>query len=111
LAEYGNMSSATVLFILDRLRQSGAEGPCVAIAFGPGLVVEVASNNFGKSSKACPSSGYAIRTCLSIDFRFASETLSLYISLAHSGASRGRIQKGIPQEWSHSLSAFEEAKA
>ena len=28
--------------ILDRLRRSGAEGPCVAIAFGPGLVAEVA---------------------------------------------------------------------
>ncbi len=42
LAEYGNMSSATILFILDRLRRSGAEGPCVAIAFGPGLVAEVA---------------------------------------------------------------------
>jgi len=42
LAEYGNMSSATVLFILERMRRAGAEGPCVAVAFGPGLVVEVA---------------------------------------------------------------------
>jgi predicted naringenin-chalcone synthase len=40
LAEYGNMSSATVLFILDRLRQRDAPRPCVALAFGPGLVVE-----------------------------------------------------------------------
>jgi len=40
LAEYGNMSSATVLFILERLRSSGAPRPCVALAFGPGLVVE-----------------------------------------------------------------------
>ena len=40
LAEYGNMSSATVLFILDRLRRSNAPRPCVALAFGPGLVVE-----------------------------------------------------------------------
>ncbi|MFI5455341.1 MAG: type III polyketide synthase [Isosphaerales bacterium] len=40
LAEYGNMSSPTVLFILDRLRRSGAPRPCVALAFGPGLAVE-----------------------------------------------------------------------
>ena len=40
LAEYGNMSSATVLFILDRLRRRDAPRPCVALAFGPGLVVE-----------------------------------------------------------------------
>lgn len=42
LAEYGNMSSATVLFVLDRLRQSGAARPCVALAFGPGIAIEAA---------------------------------------------------------------------
>jgi predicted naringenin-chalcone synthase len=36
LAEYGNMSSPTVLFILDRLRAR----PCLALGFGPGLAVE-----------------------------------------------------------------------
>lgn len=40
LSECGNMSSATVLFIVDRLRSRGAPGPCVALAFGPGLAVE-----------------------------------------------------------------------
>ena len=40
LAEFGNMSSATVLFILDRLRRRDTPRPCVALAFGPGLVVE-----------------------------------------------------------------------
>ena len=40
LSEHGNMSSATVLFILDRLRSRAAPRPCVALAFGPGLVVE-----------------------------------------------------------------------
>jgi predicted naringenin-chalcone synthase len=40
LAGYGNMSSATVLFTLDRLRSAGAPGPCVALALGPGLVAE-----------------------------------------------------------------------
>ena len=39
-AEYGNMSSPTVLFILDRLRRSGAPRPCVMLGFGPGLVAE-----------------------------------------------------------------------
>jgi len=42
LADYGNMSSATLLFILERLRAEGATGPLVALAFGPGLVAEVA---------------------------------------------------------------------
>jgi predicted naringenin-chalcone synthase len=41
-AEYGNMSSPTVLFILDRLRARRAPRPCVALGFGPGLVVEAA---------------------------------------------------------------------
>jgi prepilin-type processing-associated H-X9-DG protein len=42
LRECGNMSSATILFILDRLRLAGAPLPCVALAFGPGLCVEAA---------------------------------------------------------------------
>jgi predicted naringenin-chalcone synthase len=41
-AEYGNMSSPTVLFILERLRSEGAPRPCVALGFGPGLAVEAA---------------------------------------------------------------------
>ncbi len=40
LAACGNMSSATVLFLLDRLRVRRAPRPCVALGFGPGLVVE-----------------------------------------------------------------------
>ena len=40
LRRHGNMSSPTVLFILERLRKTGAALPCVALAFGPGLVVE-----------------------------------------------------------------------
>lgn len=40
LAEFGNMSSPTVLFILERLRERSAPRPCVALGFGPGLVVE-----------------------------------------------------------------------
>ena len=42
LTQYGNMSSATILFILDRLRRTAALRPCVALGFGPGLVVEAA---------------------------------------------------------------------
>jgi predicted naringenin-chalcone synthase len=42
LAECGNMSSPTILFILQRLLAAGVSGPCVALAFGPGLVVEAA---------------------------------------------------------------------
>lgn len=40
LRTHGNMSSPTVLFILERMRREGAGRPCVALAFGPGLVVE-----------------------------------------------------------------------
>ena len=40
LADFGNMSSATVLFVLQELEEQGAPLPCVAVAFGPGLVVE-----------------------------------------------------------------------
>ncbi|MBK6941702.1 MAG: type III polyketide synthase [Planctomycetes bacterium] len=42
LSELGNLSSPTVLFILDRLRAIEAPTPCLALAFGPGLVVEAA---------------------------------------------------------------------
>jgi predicted naringenin-chalcone synthase len=42
LSEFGNMSSATILFILGQLRQTDAARPCVALAFGPGLVAEAA---------------------------------------------------------------------
>ena len=42
LRTFGNMSSPTVLFILERLRRQGAPRPCVALGFGPGLAVEAA---------------------------------------------------------------------
>jgi alkylresorcinol/alkylpyrone synthase len=37
LREYGNMSSATALFILERALRSGASGPHLLAAFGPGF--------------------------------------------------------------------------
>lgn len=43
LRDCGNMSSATILFILGRLLEDPAvEGPIAALAFGPGLTVESA---------------------------------------------------------------------
>ena len=42
LRSYGNMSSPTVGFILDRLRQSGPTPPCVVLGFGPGVSIEAA---------------------------------------------------------------------
>jgi predicted naringenin-chalcone synthase len=41
-AECGNMSSPTILFILDRLCRADAPRPCVALGFGPGLMAEAA---------------------------------------------------------------------
>ena len=42
LAECGNMSSPTVLFVLERLQKQNARRPCVMLGFGPGLVAEAA---------------------------------------------------------------------
>lgn len=42
LHECGNMSSPTVLFIIDRMRKADVPRPCVAMGFGPGLAAEVA---------------------------------------------------------------------
>ncbi|MGZ3318679.1 MAG: type III polyketide synthase [Isosphaeraceae bacterium] len=42
LADHGNMSSPTILFILDRLDKAETPRPCVGLAFGPGLTVEAA---------------------------------------------------------------------
>jgi predicted naringenin-chalcone synthase len=42
LTEFGNMSSATIFFILQRLIAAGLRGPTVAMAFGPGLTIELA---------------------------------------------------------------------
>lgn len=42
LAKHGNMSSPTILFILERMRQLNYSRPCVALGFGPGLTVEAA---------------------------------------------------------------------
>jgi len=40
LRRYGNMSSATVLFVLKEMLASRIRGPGCAIAFGPGLAIE-----------------------------------------------------------------------
>jgi alkylresorcinol/alkylpyrone synthase len=42
LAEFGNLSSPTVLFILERLRRADAARPWVMLGFGPGLAIEAA---------------------------------------------------------------------
>lgn len=42
LSEYGNMSSATILFVLQRFLKA-EPGTLVAMAFGPGLTVEMAT--------------------------------------------------------------------
>jgi predicted naringenin-chalcone synthase len=42
LADFGNMSSPTLLFILKRLKARQAPRPCVALALGPGIAVEAA---------------------------------------------------------------------
>lgn len=42
LADAGNMSSVTILFVLDRIRRSAVAGDVGAMAFGPGLSIESA---------------------------------------------------------------------
>ncbi len=53
LAAHGNMSSATILFILERMLPE-ADGCCLAMAFGPGLTAEVAlfTNQFARKDSA-----------------------------------------------------------
>ncbi len=41
-SNYGNMSSPTVMFILQRLMERNAPRPTVALGFGPGLTAEAA---------------------------------------------------------------------
>ncbi len=40
LRRHGNMSSATVLFVLDEAFRRGYEPPALLLAFGPGLAIE-----------------------------------------------------------------------
>lgn len=47
LAECGNMSSPTLLFILQELRRRGARGLGIALGFGPGLMFEAALLRLG----------------------------------------------------------------
>lgn len=57
LRECGNMSSPTVLFVLERLQQAGVAGPCVLLAFGPGLTIE------GTLVRLVPGSGNDCGSC------------------------------------------------
>jgi predicted naringenin-chalcone synthase len=47
LRDHGNMSSATVLFILRRMLDAGVRGPAVLLAFGPGMCIEAALVRIG----------------------------------------------------------------
>ena len=42
LQNFGNMSSATVFFIIKRMIENQNELPCVSIGFGPGITIEAA---------------------------------------------------------------------
>jgi predicted naringenin-chalcone synthase len=44
--DFGNMSSATVGFILERMLKEERQGYCVAIAFAPGVRMEIAILHF-----------------------------------------------------------------
>ncbi len=46
LAESGNMSSATVMFVIERMIAERASGPGLALAFGPGLAAEAIGLDF-----------------------------------------------------------------
>ena len=63
LAQYGNMSSATIFFILEQLFARKKLDPthqnnntCVAMAFGPGLTTELALfTSFSDSNERVPT--------------------------------------------------------
>ncbi len=46
LKNYGNMSSATILFVLKRMQQEARKGNVFACGFGPGLTLETLIANF-----------------------------------------------------------------
>ena len=46
LKNYGNMSSATILFVLKKMQQEGRKGNVFACGFGPGLTLETLIGNF-----------------------------------------------------------------
>jgi predicted naringenin-chalcone synthase len=48
LSEFGNMSSPTVLFILERFIRESKPGPWVLLGFGPGLAAEAAIVTIGE---------------------------------------------------------------
>ncbi|MCL4131730.1 UNVERIFIED_CONTAM: hypothetical protein GTU68_052397 [Idotea baltica] len=50
LREYGNMSSATILFILKEILEKKKSGRVCAMAFGPGLSVESSILSIGNNS-------------------------------------------------------------
>lgn len=69
LRDYGNMSSATVLFVLKELLDTADEGSALtcAMAFGPGLTVETAmlercgcTVTSPKTESACPAAGLSV---------------------------------------------------
>ena len=59
LENYGNMSSATILFLIQSLTQNPARLPLVPLAFGPGLTIEAAL--FDLRSSGASSQGTTIQ--------------------------------------------------
>jgi len=72
LRQYGNLSSATIFFVLDELRRTSPlrslrvrSQSGVAMAFGPGLVIEMARLSYVPApTTATPSAGQAERQAL-----------------------------------------------
>lgn len=46
LKNHGNMSSATILFVLQKMQEEKREGPVFACGFGPGLTLETCIGSF-----------------------------------------------------------------
>ena len=53
LRDYGNMSSVTILFVLQRLLREAQPGIIGALAFGPGLTIESAVMELVPAREAC----------------------------------------------------------
>jgi len=53
LRDHGNMSSATILFVLERALAAGVELPAELVAFGPGLMIDaILAGDAGRGSRA-----------------------------------------------------------
>jgi len=69
LRDYGNMSSATVLFVLDRILRTPRpdRAPLITMAFGPGLTIEYGLLEYVPAARSVPTAKEPAHELLAAD--------------------------------------------